>query len=218
MHPDQINLSTVLQEIDTDLNVNMNIAECNIIPGVELHHYPNSLWNYFCCMPFNIARLKEDYLSLQINLTDHFTPSVSGICENEMTNELQDLYNFPGYNLSELGMRRIYCDTDQIHVARHERLLLKVRWLTQSSRKRQLWARRSFFMKHLVFDRVQDLAQKLSWCKAPERHILNSRQCASGALVQYILRLPNSVIYTLIKIWVPRELFVHIFIKTDGCP
>ena len=93
------NFNNVLHEIDPDLQMRMNIPECQKIPGDELPRHSASLRNNFTCMALNIASLKENFLSLQINITDHFAPTVLGLCETKLTNELQDLYNLSGYNM-----------------------------------------------------------------------------------------------------------------------
>ena len=96
---DHNNFTTILQEIDPDLNSNTNIAECSIIPGDEIHHFSNSLRNNFSCMSLNIASLKENYLNLQLNIIDQFAPSVLGLCETKITDELEGLYHLSGFNL-----------------------------------------------------------------------------------------------------------------------
>ena len=99
MHDIDNNFNNVHHEVDPDLQMRMNMPECKIISGHELHLHSNSLQNNFTCMALNVASLKENFLSLQINITDHFAPSVLGLCETKLTNELQDLYNLPVYNL-----------------------------------------------------------------------------------------------------------------------
>jgi hypothetical protein len=99
MYDAENNFSNILHEIDPDMQMRMNIPDCQIIPGDELHRFSTSLQNNFSCMSFNVASLKENFLSFQINITDHFAPTVIGLCETKLTNELQDLYNLPGYNL-----------------------------------------------------------------------------------------------------------------------
>ena len=99
IHEIENNFNNVLHEIDPDLQMRMNIPECQIIPGDELPRHSASLSNNFTCMALNISSLKENFLSLQINITDHFAPTVLGLCETKLTNELQDLYNLSGYNM-----------------------------------------------------------------------------------------------------------------------
>jgi hypothetical protein len=99
MHDAGNNFSNILYEIDPDMQMRMNIPVCQIIPGDELSLHSNSLLNNFSCMSLNVASLKENYTSLQVNITDHFSPTVLGLCETKLTDELQDLYNLPGYNL-----------------------------------------------------------------------------------------------------------------------
>ena len=38
-------------------------------------------------------------MNLQLEITDHFRPSVIGICETKMTNEMETVYNIAGYNM-----------------------------------------------------------------------------------------------------------------------
>ena len=50
-------------------------------------------------MSLNICSLKSNFLNLQLEITDHFRPSVIGICETKITNEIETLYNIAGYNM-----------------------------------------------------------------------------------------------------------------------
>ena len=47
-------------------------------------------------MSLNICSLKSNFLNLQLEITDHFRPSVIGICETKITNEIETLYNITG--------------------------------------------------------------------------------------------------------------------------
>ena len=38
-------------------------------------------------------------LNLELDITDHFRPSVILICETKITNETESLYNIAGYNM-----------------------------------------------------------------------------------------------------------------------
>ena len=49
--------------------------------------------NIFSAMSLNICSLKSNVLNLQLEITDHFRPSVIGICETKITNEIETLYN-----------------------------------------------------------------------------------------------------------------------------
>ena len=50
-------------------------------------------------MSLNICSLKSNFVNLQHEITDHFRPSVIGICETKMINEIETLYNIAGYNM-----------------------------------------------------------------------------------------------------------------------
>ena len=49
-------------------------------------------------MSLNICSLKSNFFNLQLEITDHFRPSVIGICETKITNEIETLYIIAGYN------------------------------------------------------------------------------------------------------------------------
>ena len=55
--------------------------------------------NIFSVMSLNISSLKSNFLNLQLEITDHFRPSVIGICETKITNEIETLYNIACYNM-----------------------------------------------------------------------------------------------------------------------
>ena len=50
-------------------------------------------------MSLNICSLKSNFLNFQLEIADHFRPSVIIICETKMTNEIETLYNIAGYNM-----------------------------------------------------------------------------------------------------------------------
>ena len=50
-------------------------------------------------MSLNICSLKSNFLNLQLEITDHFRPSVIRICETKITNEIETLYNIAGCNM-----------------------------------------------------------------------------------------------------------------------
>ena len=50
-------------------------------------------------MSLNICSLKSNFLNLQLEITDHFRPSVIGICETKINNGIETLYNIAGYNM-----------------------------------------------------------------------------------------------------------------------
>ena len=50
-------------------------------------------------MSLNICSLKSNFFNLQLEITDHFRPSVIGICEMKMINEIETLYNIAGCNM-----------------------------------------------------------------------------------------------------------------------
>ena len=55
--------------------------------------------NIFSVMSLNICSRKSHFLNLKLEITDHFRPSVIGICETKITNEIETLYNIAGYNM-----------------------------------------------------------------------------------------------------------------------
>ena len=83
-------------------------------------------------MALNVASLKENFLSLQINITDHFAPSMLGICETKLIKELQDLYNLPGYNLytnnkmSNKGLVCLFINNRLTVVTKTERSVIRL--------------------------------------------------------------------------------------------
>ena len=50
-------------------------------------------------MSRNICSRKSNLLNVLLQITDHFRPSVIGICETKITNEIETLYNIAGYNM-----------------------------------------------------------------------------------------------------------------------
>ena len=46
-----------------------------------------------------MCSIKSNFLNLQLEITDHFRPTVIGICETKMTNEIETLYNIADYNM-----------------------------------------------------------------------------------------------------------------------
>ena len=50
-------------------------------------------------MSLNICSLKTNFLNLQLEITDKFQPTVIGICETKITNEIESLYNITGYSM-----------------------------------------------------------------------------------------------------------------------
>ena len=55
--------------------------------------------NIVSLMSLNICSLKSNFLNLQLEITDNFRPSVIGICETKMTNEIETLHNIAGYDM-----------------------------------------------------------------------------------------------------------------------
>ena len=50
-------------------------------------------------MSLNICCQKTNFLNLQLEITDKFRPTVIGICETKITNEIESLYNLTGYSI-----------------------------------------------------------------------------------------------------------------------
>ena len=53
----------------------------------------------FSCLSFNISSLKKHIQRMQTEITDHFRPSVIGLCETKIDSNIEQLYNLAGYNL-----------------------------------------------------------------------------------------------------------------------
>ena len=49
--------------------------------------------NIFSVMSLIICSPKSNFLNLQLKITDHFRPSVIGICEKKITNEIETIYS-----------------------------------------------------------------------------------------------------------------------------
>ena len=49
-------------------------------------------------MSLNVSSLEKHFLTLQTE-TDHFRPSVIGLCETKIDSNIEQLYNLAGYNL-----------------------------------------------------------------------------------------------------------------------
>ena len=93
-----INDFNYLTDIDPDSN-NVNLQpNCFNEDPRNLLQIPLAD-NIFSLMSLNICSLKSNFLNLQLEITDHFRPSVIGICETKMTNEIETLYNIAGYKM-----------------------------------------------------------------------------------------------------------------------
>ena len=57
------------------------------------------LTKLFFLMSLNICCLKRKFLNLQLEIADHFHPSVIGIYETKITSETETLKNIAGYNM-----------------------------------------------------------------------------------------------------------------------
>ena len=47
----------------------------------------------------NISSIKKHFQTLQTEITDHFSPSVIGLCETKIDSNIEQLYNLAGYKL-----------------------------------------------------------------------------------------------------------------------
>lgn len=99
MHYGGNNFSNFLEAADPDLQMGLNIPDSQLITGDEFHQHTNSLLNNFTCVSLNIASLIENFFSLQIYITHQFAPTVLELSETKLTNELQESYSLPGFNL-----------------------------------------------------------------------------------------------------------------------
>ena len=87
-----------LIEIDRDRNNVNQQPNCFNVDPSNLLQIPLAD-NIFSLMSLNICSLKSNFLNLQLETTDHFHPSVTGICETKITKEIETLYNIAGYNM-----------------------------------------------------------------------------------------------------------------------
>ena len=55
--------------------------------------------NIFYLMSLNTCSLTSHFLSIELKITDNFRPSLIGIREIKITNEIETLYNIAGYNM-----------------------------------------------------------------------------------------------------------------------
>ena len=88
-----------LLNIDPDHNHDCQLPNCNNVD-------PNACWltNYLQrpsvpCHLILFSSLKKHFQSLQTEITDHFYPSVIGLCETKIDSNIEQLYNLAGYNL-----------------------------------------------------------------------------------------------------------------------
>ena len=87
-----------LTDIDPDRN-NVNLQpNCFNVDPSNLLQIPLAD-NIFSLMSPNICSLKSNFLDLQLEIADHLHPSVIGIYETKMTNEIETLYNIAGCNM-----------------------------------------------------------------------------------------------------------------------
>ena len=85
-------------DIDPDGN-NVNLQpSCFNVDKSNLLQIPLAD-NIFSLMSLNTCSHKNNFLNLQLEITDRFCPSVIGICETKMTSEIETLYNIAGYNM-----------------------------------------------------------------------------------------------------------------------
>ena len=88
-----------LTDIDIDRN-NENLQPyCfNVDPRILLQI--SLADNIYSSMSLNICSLKSNFLNLQLEITNHFRPSVIiGISETKITNEIETFCNIAGYNM-----------------------------------------------------------------------------------------------------------------------
>ena len=81
-----------LIDIDPDRNNVNQQQNCFNVDSSNLLQIPLAD-SIFSVMSLNICSLKSNFLNLQLEITDHFCPSVIGICETKITNEIETLYN-----------------------------------------------------------------------------------------------------------------------------
>ena len=79
-----------LIDIDPDRNNINQQPNCFNVDPSNLLQIPLAD-NIFSVMLLNICSLKSNFLNLQLEITDHFRPSVIGICQTKITNEIETL-------------------------------------------------------------------------------------------------------------------------------
>lgn len=91
-----------LDDIDPDRNNTINLPTCNYV-------YPEAITNTlipstsFSCLALNVCSLKDKFQNLQLDYITKFRPSVIGLCETKITNDIQKLYNIEGYEMIALN-------------------------------------------------------------------------------------------------------------------
>ena len=87
----KINDFNHLTDIDPDRN-NVNLQpNCFNVDPSNLLQIPFAD-NIFSLMSLSICSLKSNFLNFKLEITDYFRPSVIGICEMKMTNEIEHVY------------------------------------------------------------------------------------------------------------------------------
>lgn len=91
MHDSDNNFHNVFLERDPDLQILMNSPIGQIIHGDELLHHSNLLGQKCTRMSWNIATLRDHFLSLQTKKADYFAPSMLALYETKSTHDYRTI-------------------------------------------------------------------------------------------------------------------------------
>ena len=87
-----------LLNVDPDNNHDFQLPNCiNADPTDLLINQLSA--TPFSCLSLNISSLKKHFQTLQTEITDHFRPSVIGVCETKIDSNIEQLYNLARYYL-----------------------------------------------------------------------------------------------------------------------
>ena len=81
-----------LLNVDPDHNHDFQLPNCINVDPNDL--FINQLSaTTFSCLSLNVSSLKKHFLTLQTEITDHFRPSVIGLCATKIDSNIEQLYN-----------------------------------------------------------------------------------------------------------------------------
>ena len=84
-----------LLNVDQDHNHDFQLPNCiNVDPNDLLINHLSA--TTFSCLSLNISSLKKHFQTLQTEITEHFNPSVIGLCETKIDSNIEQLYNLAG--------------------------------------------------------------------------------------------------------------------------
>ena len=83
---------TVCRNVDPDNNHDFQLPNCiDVDPNDLLINQLSA--TTFSCLSLYISSLKKHFQTLQTEITDHFQPSVIGLCETKNDSNIEQLYN-----------------------------------------------------------------------------------------------------------------------------